>query len=142
MCNLSYSNRNRRLERNRPRRVLKTVARVRIGGSAGRGGSVTMGARTTVRHRLNKGTIQPLKVTGLAVAAIAAAMSLSAPAYADPDTDFDNQLGRFGIYGAHDYNPYLAKIFCHRLGVGVDPDAAAAAHFLFIYPSPGSTQAP
>ena len=81
-----------------------------------------MGARTTVRHRLNKGTIQPMKVTGLAVAAIAAAISLSAPAYADPDTDFDNQLGRFGIYGPHDYNPYIAKIVCHRLGVGVDPD--------------------
>src|ERR1700742_2299903 len=132
MCNLSYSNRNRRLERNRPRRVLKTVARVRIRGPAGRGGSVTMGARTTVRHRLNNGTIQPMKVTGLTVAAIAAAISLSTPAYADPDTDFDNQLGRFGIYAPHDYSPYLAKIVCHRLGVGVDPDAAAAAHFLSI----------
>ena len=99
-----------------------------------------MGARTTVRHRLNKGTMQPMKVTGLAVAAIAAAVSLSAPAYADPDTDFDNQLGRFGIYGAHDYNPYLAKIVCHRLGVGVDPDAAAAAHFLSINLPRGTTQ--
>jgi hypothetical protein len=99
-----------------------------------------MGASTTVRRRLNKGTIQPMKVTGLAVAAIAAAISLSAPAYADPDTDFDNQLGRFGIYGPHDYNPYLAKIVCHRLGVGVDPDAAAAAHFLSINLPRGTTQ--
>src|SRR5258707_4693970 len=110
MCNLSYSNRNRRLERNRARRTLKTVARVRIRGSAGRGGSVTMGARTTVRHRLNKGTIQPMKVTGLAVAAIAAAISLSAPAYADPDTDFDNQLRRLCIYRPHDLNTYIATI--------------------------------
>jgi hypothetical protein len=99
-----------------------------------------MGARTTVRHRLNKGTIQPMKVTGLAVAAIAAAISLSAPAYADPDTDFDNQLGRFGIYGPHDFNPYIAKIVCHRLGVGVDPDAAAAAHFLSNNLPRGTTQ--
>ena len=99
-----------------------------------------MGARTTVRHRLNKGTIQRMKVTGLAVAAVAAAMSLAAPAYADPDTDFDNQLGRFGIYGPHDYNPYLAKIACHRLGVGVDPDAAASAHFLSINLPRGTTQ--
>jgi hypothetical protein len=99
-----------------------------------------MGGRTTVRHRLNKGTIQPMKVTGLAVAAIAAAISLSAPAYADPDTDFDNQLGRFGIYGPHDYNPYIAKIVCHRLGVGVDPDAAAAAHFLSNNLPRGTTQ--
>jgi hypothetical protein len=99
-----------------------------------------MGAGTTVRRRLNKGTIQHMKVTGLAVAAIAAAISLSAPAYADPDTDFDNQLGRFGIYGPHDYNPYIAKIVCHRLGVGVDPDAAAAAHFLSINLPRGTTQ--
>ena len=99
-----------------------------------------MGARTIVRHRLNKGTIQPMKVTGLACAAIAAAISLSAPAYADPDTDFDNQLGRFGIYGPHDYNPYIAKIVCHRLGVGVDPDAAAAAHFLSNNLPRGTTQ--
>ena len=99
-----------------------------------------MSARTIVRHRLNKGTIQPMKVTGLAVAAIAAAISLSAPAYADPDTDFDNQLGRFGIYGPHDYNPYIAKIVCHRLGVGVDPDAAAAAHFLSNNLPRGTTQ--
>jgi hypothetical protein len=90
--------------------------------------------------RLNIGTMQPMKVTGLAVAAIAAAISLSAPAYADPDTDFDNQLGRFGIYGPHDYNPYLAKIVCHRLGVGVDPDAAASAHFLSTNLPRGTTQ--
>ena len=40
-----------------------------------------MGARTTVRHRLNNGTIQPMKVTGLAVAAIAAAPGIAT--YAD-----------------------------------------------------------
>jgi hypothetical protein len=91
-------------------------------------------------RRLNKGNIQPMKLTGLAVAAIAAAISLSAPAYADPDTDFDNQLGRFGIYGPHDYNPYIAKIVCHRLGVGVDPDAAASAHFLSNNLPRGTTQ--
>jgi len=81
-----------------------------------------------------------MKVTGLAVAAIAAAISLSAPAYADPDTDFDNQLGRFGIYGPHDYNPYIAKITCHRLAAGVDPDAAASAHFLSNNLPRGTTQ--
>ena len=99
-----------------------------------------MGARTTVRRRLNKGNIQPMKLTGIAVAAVAAAISLSAPAFADPDTDFDNQLGRFGIYGPHDYNPYIAKITCHRLAVGVDPDAAASAHFLSINLPRGTTQ--
>src|ERR1700744_2192222 len=81
-----------------------------------------------------------MKVTGLGVAAIAAAISRSEPAYAAPDTDFDNPLGRFGIYGPHDYNPYLAKIVCLRLGVGVDPDAAASAPFLSINLPRGTTQ--
>lgn len=91
-------------------------------------------------RRLNIGRIQPMKLTGIAIAAVAAAVSLSAPAFADPDTDFDNQLQRYGIYGAHDYNPYLAKIACHRLGVGVDRDAAASAHFLSINLPRGTTQ--
>ena len=91
-------------------------------------------------RKLNIGRIQPMKLTGIAVAAVAAAISLSAPAVADPDTDFDNQLGRFGIYGPHDYNPYLGKIVCHRLGVGVDKDAAASAHFLSINLPRGTTQ--
>jgi hypothetical protein len=81
-----------------------------------------------------------MKLTGFAVAAVAAAVSLSAPAYADPDTDFDNQIQHFGIYGPHDYNPYLAKISCHRLAVGVDPDAAATARFLSHNLPRGTTQ--
>ena len=91
-------------------------------------------------RRFDKGSIQPMKLAGVAAAAIAAAISLSAPAFADPDTDFDNQLQHYGIYGPHDYNPYLGKIVCHRLGVGVDPDAAAAAHFLSINLPRGTTQ--
>jgi hypothetical protein len=82
-----------------------------------------------------------MKLTGFAVAAVAAAISLSAPAYADPDSDFDNLLGsRFGIFGPHDFNPYIAKIACHRLGVGVDPDAAASAKFLSHNLPRGTTQ--
>ncbi|MGA9489322.1 MAG: DUF732 domain-containing protein [Mycobacterium sp.] len=84
--------------------------------------------------------MKALRSAGIAAIAVAAAFGLSAPAFADPDTDFDNQLGRFGIYGAHDYNPYLGKIVCHRLGVGVDPDAAAAAHFLSINLPRGTSQ--
>jgi hypothetical protein len=81
-----------------------------------------------------------MKLSGVAVATVAAAISLSAPAFADPDTDFDNQLQHYGIYGPHDFNPYLAKIVCHRLGVGVDKDAAASAHFLSINLPRGTTQ--
>ena len=102
-----------------------------------------MGAKMRGRRRIDKGTIQRMKASrfgGVAVVAIAAAIGLSAPAYADPDTDFDNQLGRFGIYGPHDYNPYLAKIACRRLGQGVDPDAAATAHFLSNNLPRGTTQ--
>lgn len=76
-------------------------------------------------------TMPLMKAARLApVVAAAVAIGLAAPAHADTDTDFDNQLHGYGIYGAHDYNPYLAKIACRRLGDGVDPDAAASAHFL------------
>jgi hypothetical protein len=94
-------------------------------------------------HRTSDGTRRRMKTVrsaGLAAVAVAAAMGLAAPAYADPDTDFDNQLQRYGIYGSHDYNPYLAKIVCRRLGQGVDPDAAASAHFLSNNLPRGTTQ--
>jgi hypothetical protein len=91
-------------------------------------------------RRLNTDRIQPMKLTGIAVAAAAAAISLAAPAFADPDTDFDNQLQHYGIYGPHDFNPYIAKITCHRLAVGVDKDATASAHFLSINLPRGTTQ--
>jgi hypothetical protein len=81
-----------------------------------------------------------MKATTLAVAAIATAIGLAAPAHADPDTDFDHQLNTYGIYGPHDYNPYLAKIACHRLAQGVDPDAAASARFLSHNLPRGTTQ--
>lgn len=97
-------------------------------------------------QRSSSGTIRRMKAlraplsAGYAALAIAAAVGLASPAYADPDTDFDNQLQHYGIYGPHDYNPYIAKIVCHRLAVGVDPDAAAAAHFLSNNLPRGTTQ--
>lgn len=80
------------------------------------------------------------RLAGIGIVAIAAAIGLSVPAYADPDTDFDNQIQRFGIYGPHDFNPYIAKISCRRLGQGVDPDAAATAHFIANNLARGTTQ--
>jgi hypothetical protein len=73
-----------------------------------------------------------MKAAGFAVVAIAiaTAISLAAPAQADLDADFNNQVHAYGIYGPFDYNPYLAKVACRRLGDGVDPDAAASARFL------------
>jgi hypothetical protein len=38
------------------------------------------------------------------------------------------------------YNPYLDKIACRRLGEGLDPDAAAPAHFLSHHLPEGTTQ--
>jgi hypothetical protein len=59
-----------------------------------------------------------------------AAVTLAAPAYADADTDFANQLHVYGIYGQRDYNAWLAKITCKRLGNGLDSSAEKSAVFL------------
>jgi hypothetical protein len=66
-----------------------------------------------------------------ALATITAAMvALAAPAHADVDTDFANQLHSYGIYGPRDYNAWLAKITCERLGNGLDASAEKSAQFL------------
>jgi Protein of unknown function (DUF732) len=59
-----------------------------------------------------------------------AAVTLAAPAHADVDTDFANQLHSYGIYGQRDYNAWLAKITCKRLGNGLDSSAEKSAVFL------------
>jgi hypothetical protein len=85
--------------------------------------------------------MKALSSVGIAAIALGATIGLSAPAIADPDIDFDNLIGsKYGIYGPHDYNPYLAKISCHRLAVGVDPDAAATVRFLSHNLPRGTTQ--
>jgi hypothetical protein len=60
----------------------------------------------------------------------AAAITLAAPANADPDTDFANQLHTYGIYGPKDFNAWIGKIQCKRLATGLDANANAAAVFL------------
>ena len=62
------------------------------------------------------------------VAVVAAAVA--APVHADVDTDFANQLHGYGIYGQRDYNAWLGKITCNRLGNGIDADAFKSAAFL------------
>ena len=59
-----------------------------------------------------------------------AAACFAAPAHADVDTDFANQLHVYGIYGPRDENAWLAKIACKRLSTKVDEDAFASARFL------------
>lgn len=107
---------------------------------AGSGYHAFRTAASHVTTHIRGGTIQPMKATRLAFVALAAAIALAAPARADVDTDFDNQIQTYGIYGPHDYNPYLAKIACRRLGDHVDPDAAASSRFLMHNLPRGTTQ--
>ncbi|MDV3126388.1 DUF732 domain-containing protein [Mycobacterium sp. 21AC1] len=71
-----------------------------------------------------------MKFVGLAAIGAAAAIALAAPAHADMDTDFANELHTYGIYGQRDYNAWIAKIGCKRLHNGVDRNANDAASFV------------
>ncbi len=77
-----------------------------------------------------------------ALALVTAAMfALAAPAHADPDTDFANQLHRYGIYGPRDYNAWLGKITCERLHNGIDTTADKSTQFVSANLPQGSTTA-
>jgi Protein of unknown function (DUF732) len=65
-----------------------------------------------------------------ALLSIMTTVVVAAPAHADIDTDFANQLHGYGIYGQRDYNAWLAKITCKRLGDGLDNSAEKSAVFL------------
>ncbi|CAM4473422.1 hypothetical protein MB901379_01078 [Mycobacterium basiliense] len=71
--------------------------------------------------------------------ATSAMMILAAPALADPDEDFNNQLHGYGIYGPRDYNAWLAKIACGRLNDRIDNTAANSAHFALLNLPNGTT---
>lgn len=60
----------------------------------------------------------------------AATIALAPSAHADVDTDFAAELHGYGIYGPRDYNAWLAKITCNRLGNGLDSSAEKSAEFL------------
>ena len=65
-----------------------------------------------------------------------AMVALAAPAYADPNADFANQLHGHGIYGPRDYyNTWLGKITCERLHNGLDNTADKSAHFVLNRPA-------
>jgi Protein of unknown function (DUF732) len=79
------------------------------------------------------------RLASIAAAAIAPALVIAAPAHADPDTDFANELHVYGIYGQKDYNAWIGKIACKRLYNGVDQDAEKSAKFIFMQLEKGST---
>ncbi len=60
----------------------------------------------------------------------AMAIVCAAPAHADVDTDFANELHLYGIYGQKDYNAWIGKIVCKRMRTGLDANAYEAATFL------------
>ena len=65
-----------------------------------------------------------------AIALVVPALAAAAPANADPDTDFYNELHIYGIYGQKDYNAWIGKIACKRLWNNLDHDANASATFV------------
>src|ERR1044071_1232739 len=74
-----------------------------------------------------------MRISRLAMmAALPAAVPLimAAPAQADPDVDFANELHTYGIYGQKDYNAWIGKIACKRLNNGTDQDAFKSAQFV------------
>ena len=79
-----------------------------------------------------------MKLAGI-VSIVAFAIALAAPAHADPDVDFANELHTYGIYGQKDYNAWIGKITCKRLYNGVDQDANKSAKFVFLQLPKGST---
>src|ERR1700720_2296682 len=71
-----------------------------------------------------------LRLASIAAAAIAPALVFAAPAHADPDVDFANELHTYGIYRQKDYNAWIGKITCKRLYNGVDADPFTSAGFV------------
>jgi hypothetical protein len=67
---------------------------------------------------------------GVGISLAAAALLSAAPAQADVDTDFTNELHIYGIYGQKDYNAWIAKITCKRLKNGLDTNAEMSAKFV------------
>ncbi|GAC1399174.1 MAG: DUF732 domain-containing protein [Mycobacterium sp.] len=85
--------------------------------------------------------MRKISVTLTMAAMAASAFLLAAPAHADPDTDFANELHTYGIYGGKDYNAWIGKIACKRLDRGVDADVNNSAQFVFNQLEKGSTTA-
>lgn len=71
-----------------------------------------------------------MKRTLLSVVVLAMSLVFAAPAAADPDTAFADELHTYGIYGQKDYNAWIGKIMCKRIYTNVDPDVFASADFV------------
>ena len=106
-------------QRRRPSQVLKEVT------------PITPYRRVTLS--LSRSTIPAMKASRIvagAAAAAAVALTVAAPANADIDTNFANELHTFGLYGQKDYNAWIGKIVCKRLSTGLDADSVEAVRFV------------
>ena len=74
------------------------------------------------------GTLVMRAVIG--IACVAAGLVFAAPAHADVDTDFNNELHIYGIYNGKDYNAWIGKLACKRINNGLDNDANKSATFV------------
>ncbi len=74
-------------------------------------------------------------------ALFASAVALAPTAHADSDVDFATELHTYGIYGSKDYNAWIGKLACKRLGTGLDADAYASAKFISLNLAKDSTTA-
>ena len=93
----------------------------------------------TQRAQSDRDVMKGIRLASIAAAAIAPALVFAAPAHADPDVDFANELHTYGIYGQKDYNAWIGKITCQRLYNGFDQDAGKSAKFVFQQLPKGST---
>jgi uncharacterized protein DUF732 len=66
----------------------------------------------------------------LGIGCLAAGLVFAAPAHADVDTNFNNELHTYGIYGQKDRNAWIGKLTCKRLHNGLDVDAYKSAWFV------------
>src|SRR5687767_7739125 len=100
-------------------------------GSQGRdqrGCEASQSRRSWDRVSPQMGTKKTLWIRAVVLATFGAAtIGLAAPASADVDTDFANELHTYGIYGQKDYNAWIGKIQCKRLRTGLDANAGEAA---------------
>jgi len=80
------------------------------------------------------------KFAAIVALALATPLALAPPSHADVDTDFATQLHGYGIYGPRDYNAWLGKITCKRIGRGVDANVYESANFVATNLPKGTTE--
>ncbi|MGD9619519.1 MAG: DUF732 domain-containing protein [Mycolicibacterium sp.] len=77
----------------------------------------------------------------LVLSVLSLGLLFAAPAAADPDSVFAEELHTYGIYGQKDYNAWIAKITCKRLYKNVDHNAFESADFVHTNLAKDSTTA-